>query len=857
MKVRPLATVEVLPRLPDGIAALKDLAYNLLWSWNPDVAALFRSLDPELWESVGRNPARVLREISQRRLEEAARSHTFLEHYERCVSYLEHYLREPSWFDKMCGQAKAKEIMYFSMEYGLTECLPVYSGGLGVLSGDHVKSASDLGLPLVAMGLAYRQGYFQQLLTGEGYQTELYPENDFRAMPATPVLDKDGARLTISLEFPGRKVYVGAWRAQVGRIPLYLLDTDLPENNPADRRITHMLYGGDKETRIQQEIVLGVGGVELAGRLGIEPTVCHMNEGHSAFIQIARAARARQQLGLTGEEAVALISGGTVFTTHTPVPAGIDQFSSELMDRYLGPLYASTGFSREDFLAFGSKQPGMPGQLFNMAILALRTSDYTNGVSRLHADVSRGLWEESWPSLPHDEIPIDYVTNGIHVRTWISDNMSALYDRHLGPEWRRNPDHKDVWAKVRDIPDEDLWNAHVCGREQLVDFCRKRVAEYRARTTGAEVSPDDLASLLDSRSLTIGFARRFATYKRATLLLRYPERLLTLLRDTQRPLQIVFAGKAHPQDDAGKALIHDIIYFARANGVENRLVFVENYDLVVARYLVHGVDVWLNTPRRPLEASGTSGMKVLCNGGLNLSVLDGWWDEACAPNVGWAIGRGKAYGDEKTQDDRDARSLYDTLERQIIPLFYTYDDGRLPRRWIARMKDSIAELVPRFNSNRMVKEYCEDAYAPALDRCHQLAADGCAAARQLAAWKSSLRAHWNEVKITSIEADLPPAITPGSEVEVKAHVSLGALSPNDVEVQVYYGPTQADGSIAFSGCAPLEPDPQGDGTLYRGRVVFPDSGRYGYTVRIMPYHPLLGNALKMGLVHWAAVNLPS
>jgi starch phosphorylase len=854
MKVRPLGTVEVVPSLPQGIAGLRDLAYNLMWSWNPDVAALFRSLDPELWETVGRNPARLLREISQRPLEEAARSQTFGEHYERCTSYLEHYLREPSWFDKMCGHATGKEIVYFSMEYGLAECLPVYSGGLGVLSGDHLKSASDLGLPLVGIGLAYRQGYFQQQLTGDGYQTELYPENDFRTLPAVPVLDEKGARLTVALEFPGRKVMVGAWSIQVGRVQLYLLDTDLPENSPADRRITYMLYGGDRETRIQQEIVLGMGGVALVTRVGIEPTVCHMNEGHSAFIQIARLVRARQRLGLSGEEALALISGGTVFTTHTPVPAGIDQFSSDLMDRYLGPLYANAGLSRDEILGMGSKQPGAPGQLFNMAIFALRTSDYTNAVSRLHADVSRNLWEESWPTLPHDEIPIDYVTNGIHLRSWISDNMSALYDRYLGPEWRRSPDHKDVWAKVREIPDEDLWNAHVCGREQLVDFCRKRVADYRARTGGTEVNPEDLSNLLDARILTIGFARRFATYKRATLLLRYPDRLLALLRDSQRPLQIVFAGKAHPQDDAGKALIHDIIYFARTNNIEHRLLFVENYDLAVARHLVHGVDVWLNTPRRPLEASGTSGMKVLANGGLNLSILDGWWDEAFAPNVGWAIGRGKPYGDEKTQDDRDARSLYDTLERQIIPLFYTYDDGRVPRRWVARMKESIAELVPRFNCNRMVKEYCEDAYAPSLDRCHQLAENGCAAAKELAAWKNKLRTHWNEVKITAIETGLPSAIIPGSETDVNVRVSLGALSPNDVEVQVYYGPLLSDGSIAFSGCEPLEPDPQGDGSQYRGRIVFPDSGRYGYTVRVMPYHPLVGNALKLGLVHWATVN---
>ncbi|RPH94128.1 glycosyltransferase family 1 protein [candidate division KSB1 bacterium] len=856
MKVKPLATLEVIPSLPAAISGLKNLAYNILWSWNPDITALFRSLDPELWETVGRNPARMLREISQRRLDDAARNPSILDHYNRCISYLEHYMREPSWFDKVCGpSSKAKEIVYFSMEYGMTENLPVYSGGLGVLSGDHLKSASDLGLPLVGIGLAYRQGYFQQQLTGDGFQTELYPENDFTTLPVSPVKDKDGELIKIPLQFPGRMVYIGAWKVQVGRVSLFLLDTDQPENSPADRRITYMLYGGDKETRIQQEIVLGIGGVELVSRIGIETTVCHMNEGHSAFIQLARIIRARQQLGLSPEEAVALISGGTVFTTHTPVPAGIDQFPADLMDRYLGPLFAQTGFSRDEFLGMGSKQAGVPGQLFNMAIFALRTSDYTNGVSRLHADVSRGLWEDSWPHLPHDEIPIDYVTNGIHIRTWISDNMTALYDRYLGPEWRRNPDHKDIWAKVREIPDEDLWNAHLCGREQLVDFCRQRIAEYRTRTTGTDVSVEDVSNLLDPRILTIGFARRFATYKRATLLLRYPDRLLALLRDPQRPIQIVFAGKAHPQDDAGKALIRDIIYFARSQGVEHRLIFVENYDMAVARHLVQGVDIWLNTPRRPLEASGTSGMKVLPNGGINMSILDGWWDEGYTQNVGWAIGRGRAITDEKAQDDWDAQSLYDLLERHVVPLYYTYDDGKIPRRWIARMKESIAELVPRFNSNRMVKEYCEDAYSPALGRCHELADKNCAAAKQLAAWKTLVRKNWESVKITSIKTGDARSIAPGSELDIAATVSLGPLTPNDIEVQVYFGPLRSDGSIAFSGCESLEPDPRSDGTLYRGRVVFPDSGRYGYTVRIMPYHPLLGNALKMGLVHWASVSI--
>jgi glycogen phosphorylase len=851
MKVKPLATFEVIPTIPEPISGLRDLAFNLLWSWNPDIAALFRTLDPEMWRKTGRNPAQMLREISQKRLDEAAESRAFLDHYDRCSSYLERYLKEPTWFDKMCGHTTDKEIVYFSMEYGLTECLAIYSGGLGVLSGDHLKSASDLGLPLVGIGLAYKQGYFQQQLTADGYQTELYPENDWSQLPVVPVMDENNQRLIIDLSFPGRTVKVGVWKTHVGRVSLYLLDTDQPDNSAVDRRITYMLYGGDKETRIQQEIVLGIGGIELVSRLKHNSTVCHMNEGHSAFIQLARIAKARKELGLSTDEALQLISAGTIFTTHTPVPAGIDQFSADLMDRYLGHMIPQIGMTRDELLQIGAKLPGVSGQLFNMAIFALRTADATNAVSRLHGDVSRSLWEESWPNLPHDEIPIDYVTNGIHLRTWISDAMAGLYDRYLGPEWRRNPDRKDVWAKVRDIPDEELWNAHMVGRERLVDFARRRVAWYRLRATGLEMTADELNALLDPRILTIGFARRFATYKRATLLLRYPDRLLKLLRDKERPLQILFAGKAHPQDDAGKALIHDIIYFARANGVENRLLFLENYDMAVARHLVCGVDVWLNTPRRPLEASGTSGMKVLANGAVNLSILDGWWDEAYDPSVGWAIGKEKTYGDDRIQDERDGASLYDILEKQLVPLYYAYDDGKIPRRWIAKVKESIALLAPRFNSIRMVKEYCHEFYSPSMDRCHQMIADNCAAAKQLAAWKNRMRANWAGVKIGAVQTESIKTISSGSELDISAQVDLGSLTAEDVEVHAYYGPLQSDGTIVFAGRMNMEPEPGNGSMVYRGKLTFPESGRFGYTLRVVPFHPLVADALKMGLVHWA------
>ncbi len=850
MKVQPIGTFDVVPEIPEALKELKAFAYDFRWTWNRDLAMLFRQIDPELWEQTGRNPLRLLRDVSAARLYELAKDQAYLELYRKCVEEAQAYATQPSWYETLCGQCPKKEIVYFSMEYGINEHLPVYSGGLGVLSGDHLKSSSDLGVPLVGVGLAYRQGYFQQLLSADGYQTEQFPINDFEQMAVVPILDDTGKRVLIELSFPGRTVHVGAWKAQVGRVPLILLDTDVPENEPADRRITYMLYGGDKETRIQQEIVLGIGGVEMVRRIGYDVTVCHMNEGHSAFIQFARVIKAMQEHQLTAAEAFQLVMAGTVFTTHTPVPAGIDQFPAELMDKYFAPTYQALGMSRDETLALGSRDPGVPGQLFNMAIFALRTANYTNGVSRLHADVSRNLWKESFPQLPYDEIPIDYVTNGIHLESWLADEMGVLFDKHLGAEWRTAPDHKSAWTRIKEIPDEELWAARNHLRERVVKYTRRRVAEYRQRALGVETSPRELATILDPSALTIGFARRFATYKRATLLLRYPERLLALLRSKERPLQIIFAGKAHPQDEAGKALIHDIIYFARAEGVEHRMLFIENYGLAVARFLVQGVDVWLNTPRRPLEASGTSGMKVLGNGGVNFSILDGWWDEAYEPGVGWAIGGDRILNDDRMQDDRDAQSLYAMLENQIVPLFYERDNG-IPRHWLTHVRNSVASLAPRFNSHRMLKEYSDEYYIPALYRSHRLAANGKVAVRGLTEWKARIQQNWSSVSIEQIRTTSQERGPNGLEVSVEADVRLGNLKPDDLEAQLYYGPLSADGTIQPAGIVPLEFAPTNNGAVFKGLAMIPESGHYGYTVRVIPSHPYLDHPLMMGLVHWA------
>jgi starch phosphorylase len=853
MKLSSISSYRFTPNLPESLSRLTELAYNYYWSWRPEIHALFKKLDHELWHASHHNPVKLLMDIPETKLARAAESQEFVQQYKHCLGLLDNYLKGESWYSKVHSGGQSGRIVFFSMEYGLAECLPLYSGGLGVLSGDYLKAASDLGLPVVGIGLAYRQGYFTQLLDVNGRQSELYPKNDFNVLPMQPVLDDKGERITIQIPFHNRQLTIGAWLVTVGRVPLYVLDTDLPQNTAADRTITHTLYGGDRETRIQQEIVLGFGGIELLRKLGIKMSVCHMNEGHSAFVQIARIIHAAADQGLSWYEALQLVSAGTLFTTHTPVPAGIDEFSTELMDKYFGQVYDRFGITRDEVLGLGSVRQGTPGQPFNMAICALRTADYTNGVSRLHADVSRRMWQESWPSLPFEEVPIDFVTNGVHHATWVSPEMSKLFNRHFETDWLDCPDDKRLWQKAHDIPDNEIWETHNLGKLRLIDFARTRVAAYRQRVSGFIPLSEELEEIMDPRALTIGFARRFATYKRATLLLSHPDRLLALLRDPERPVQFIFAGKAHPQDVMGKDLIAELIRFARENNVENHMLFLENYDMNVAAHLVQGVDVWMNNPRRPLEASGTSGMKVLVNGGLNFSILDGWWDEAYAPENGWAIGGALQFGNDNQQDESDARMLFDVLEHQIVPLYYRRGADGVPFAWMQKVKASISGLVPRFAARRMVKEYWEDFYAKALDRCAMMERDNAAGARELAGWKRHIESHWHEVKILKVDTEPAFNLHPGSPVNVRAEVSLGGLTPEDVEVQACYGEDHGKGDLELAGYTRLEPSQNGSTYVYSGTWSAPENGMYGFTVRVVPSHPYLGNPLRMGIVRWAAV----
>lgn len=841
----------VRPVLPERIRGLREVAFNLYWTWNHDAIRLFQRLDVDLWEESQHNPVRLLNEIAQEKLDAAAEDDGFLENLDKVVASLRAYMDEKGWFSQMHPEAAGACIAYFCMEYGLTECLPIYSGGLGVLAGDHLKSASDLELPLVAVGLLYQQGYFTQRLNADGWQLEVYTSQDFGSIPVQPALGEDGEPVRVTVDLAGRPVSIAVWRVQVGRIPLLLLDTNVPENIPADQDITDELYGGGPEERIRQEIVLGVGGMRALRALGYKPWVCHMNEGHSAFLSLERARQLMEEYGLTYWEARQVIQAGTVFTTHTPVPAGFDLFTEDLMKKYFSDMVEQLGLGWDEFMGKGRAHPTNKAEPFSVAILALRHAPRRNAVSRLHRRVTARMLAEGWPGLPDNEIPVDSITNGVHTRGWVSMEMAELLDRYLGPRWQRDVSDIRVWDRVRAIPDEEIWRTHERQRERLVAFARSRLRRQLIRL---HASPQELKAVnetLRADILTIGFARRFATYKRATLLLREPERLKALLLNERMPVQIIFSGKAHPRDDAGKAFIRDLVQFAKHEGLSHRMVFLEDYDLEKARMLVRGCDVWLNTPRRPLEASGTSGMKVLVNGGLNVSILDGWWAEGFREDAGWAIGGGEEYDDFEYQDRIDAASLFSLLENRVVPLFYQRGADGLPREWISWMKESMRHLTAAFCTTRMVKDYTERYYVPSAVQFEHMVADGCRRARELAAWKERVRRAWSQVEVVSVTPLQRGDIAVGGNLSLEVAVRLGSLTPDDVCVIVYYGFLRPDGTISGGRRAVLQLVEQRDGTyIYRGELQANSAGSYGYQVAVLPYQEDILVPHEMNLIAW-------
>jgi len=828
----------VTPYLPEKLRPLLKIAYNLWWVWNYEAIELFRRLDVDLWREVEHNPVKLLGAVSQTQLDEAAESDSFLAHMERVETELDRHLSSKSWFEENLVDYRDAKVAYFSAEFGIHECLPIYSGGLGVLAGDHLKSSSELGLPLFGVGLLYRLGYFHQYLNMDGWQQESFPELDFYNLPIQLLRNDKGEPVKISVEFPGRIVHAQLWESSIGRIRLILLDTNIQDNNLEDRTITDQLYGGDTEMRIRQEIMLGIGGVRALKALGVNCTVYHMNEGHAAFLSVERIYNSMRDNKLTFDEAYEFVVSSNVFTTHTPVPAGNDRFDPVMVDEYLSHYYEKLKITRERFLGLGRENPFDKQETFCMTVLALKTAAASNGVSKLHGHVSRSMWKNIWSTLPEHEIPIGHITNGIQTLSWTSDEMMRLYNRYLGPRWIDNPADNSIWSNIDEIPDSELWRCRERSRERLVAFARRMLKKQMLARGFPPKEADKSNSVLDPDALTIGFARRFATYKRATLLLRDMGRLASILSVKDRPVQIIFAGKAHPRDNMGKELVKQIIHLAKDERFRSRIVFLEDYEINIARYMVQGVDIWLNTPIRPKEASGTSGMKVIPNGGINISVLDGWWDEAYNANNGWAIGKGEVYDDHGYQDDVESLSLYNILEMEVIPMFYNRGLDGLPREWLARIKESMKTLNPVFNTNRMVKDYAEKYYIKGHKNFSLLSGDNYRIAKNLSKWKQTAHKKWDQIQIKDLSFNNEKEITVGSKITVTALVNLGELTPDDVQVELYFGSLSQKDEISEGAALPMSLINKIDNNLYEyvGQLLCLKSGQFGFTVRVLASH---------------------
>ena len=844
-----LGHMTVLPDVPARIKRLGDISNNLYWTWRPDARRLFRRLDPELWERVGHSPVEMLRDIAQEKLEAAAQNPEYLALYDEVVGSFDAYMkRSESWFSEG-SSGKPKDVYaYFCMEYGWHEAVALYSGGLGVLAGDHTKAASDLGVPLVAVGPWFPEGYFHQRVALSGEQEAFYERLSPSEMPFTPVL-KDGEEVRVGVTMQGREVQLRAWHLAVGTVPVYLLDTDVPENSPEDRGLFSRLYGGDQRTRIAQEILLGIGGVRLLRALGIAPTSWHMNEGHSAFMPLERC-RELVEAGLPFSEAREVVAAGTVFTVHTPVAAGNDTFPFDLINQFFSGFWGSLGLSQSEFHDLGRHDHGW-GPVFSMPALALRFSTGRNGVAKLHGETSREIWRDLWPEVPIDEVPITHITNGVHEQTWVAPEIHELVSTVLPPDWRDRFDDAAMWAEVKKVDNAKLWAVRQELNQQSIEFFRNRLARQRTRYGSSPTAVRESETLFDKNTLTIGFARRFATYKRATLIFRDLNRLARILSDPDKPVQLVFAGKAHPADKPGQALISTIQALSQEPRFAGKILFIEDYDMAIGRAMTRGVDVWLNNPRRPLEASGTSGQKAAMNGILNLSILDGWWPEGFDGDNGWAIGSGVNMSVSDAADAADADALYDLMEHEVVPLYYERDENGVPQRWMERSKDSIATISPAFNARRMVKDYVERFYAPAAERARQLSAKKYAPAEALAEWRQKVQSSWHGVYVSA-----KPLQTASARIGETLHIEA-VVNPRDFEqkelcVELVYSP-EADAlehnlHTVELKCAEHYDD---GGCLYRATFAPKVSGQLAYGVRVYPTNKALVSPFDAHAIRWA------
>lgn len=841
--------VEVNPRMPRRLVRLQELADNLWYSWDRPTRTLFARLHPGLWDAVGHNPKAFLKRVDEERLIEAAEDHIFVGNYNRVLSAFDTYMSEPLGRDSEATLGNGNLIAYFCAEFGFHEGFPIYSGGLGILAGDHCKAASDMRLPFVAVGLLYRQGYFSQRIDNDGHQIATYTDSDFDDLPIHPAMRADGSEVRIVIDMPGRVVNAKVWEARIGHVRQFLLDTDLPENSDDDRDITHQLYGGDRRTRIEQEIVLGVGGIRALQELGIHATTYHINEGHAAFLVLERVRRKVKQ-GLPFAAALEAVSASTVFTTHTPVPAGHDHFSEEMIWEYFGRCCVDIGMPREEFMRLGG---AVHGQEFNMTKLALNGSRHHNGVSRIHGTVSSQICGDMWPEISPEESPMDYITNGVHVASFLAQEWVDLFDNKLGYDWRRRLCDVEFWRKVEGIPDHHFWAVHQALKTQMLHTLRHRVTLQHLRNHGSQAHLERMlkhANALDPNTLIIGFARRFATYKRATLLFENMDWLRQIIGEAERPVLFIFAGKAHPADKPGQELIKRITDISRWPEFEGKLLMVEGYDLGLARRLVSGCDVWLNNPIYPLEASGTSGMKAAMNGVINLSITDGWWDEGYDGSNGWAIKPAPSYFDDARRNREDSRDLYELLQDQVIPMYYRRNELGFSPDWVRMAKRSIASLLPRFNSIRMVTEYVDKFYRPASENWRRYSRNDYAGARAVADWKGKVRQAWGGVSMRRLDAPVR-RLTYGQEMEFRVALDLNGLSPEDVRVELILGRASKQGQDKDLQAVAFLPEGQSGHEHHFSLRMAPDlCGKLLYRIRVYPHHDLLTHPFEAGLMRW-------
>ena len=846
--------ITVNPQLPKRIEKISEISNNLWWSWNTEFLRLFQEIDRDLWEQSNKNPVKFLKHVSQDRLEKAAKDLLFLRDYDKVVDNYEAYMSSKNtWFANRYPENKNDLIAYFSAEYGLDQTIPIYSGGLGILSGDHLKSASDLGIPLVAVGLLYKDGYFNQKIDGNGQQQTEYNKLELENMPINPVKDENGNDLIIYVKFPKRRLYLKVWSINVGRVKLYLLDSDIEKNNPEDRDVTLKLYGGDQEMRIRQEIVLGMAGVNLLVKyLHLNPTVYHMNEGHSAFLNLEIIKNIIRDKQVSFEVARDIASSKTVFTTHTPVPAGNDIFPIALVEKYFKDFWPRLGLSREEFLKLGMKpckdlEPG-----FNMGILALKIAGKKNGVSKLHGAVSRELFSEVWPNILPSESPIGYVTNGIHTCSWLAPRLKELYNKYLMPYWQDNMHQENVWEKIKNIPDEKLWDVHRDRKIKLINLVKENVSQRLRREGYSYDDIYEIVSKLNPDYLTIGFARRFATYKRATLIFKDLERITQIFNNEEKPIQLIFAGKAHPADKEGQDLIKYIHQISMMPQFKGKIFLLENYNIAMSRYLVSGVDVWLNNPRRPMEASGTSGQKASVNGVINFSVLDGWWAEGYNQNNGWTIGTNQEYNSYEEQDIADSQSMYHTLEEKIIPTYYDRDKNCISKRWMQLMKNSIISTGGKYSTSRMLVDYTSKYYIPLCNLTKKYYSDIDNVA-EFNNWKNELYTNWKDIKITQTDNVDNITIDAGDSINVGCEVELPNIDVDSVSVEAYCGKMLDNGVMEDVQIIPMqlqESDEDSKKYYFTTKIQLKSGGNYGYTFRVMPKNKMILEPANLNLVKW-------